>query len=729
MPGTTSKTKSPRSAKAGRAAPQKPDLDPSTFQRWREAARLLLTSRTIDRLEETELVPAGRVAYQFSARGHELVQILVAQKLDQPHDAAAVYYRSRPFLLASGLTAEEAFAGSLAKSGGPTGGRDIGVVHLLERRGRALVLPASGDVGSQYTPAVGWAQAVTYYQRQLKNETWNGALVVALGGDGSTAANGFWASLNIVTTLSLPYLYIIEDNSYGISVPSLYQTPGGNLANNLAGFSNLFILDGDGTEPLDAASKLDQALQHVRSGQGPALLRLSIPRLNGHSFVDNQAYKSAELRAAEAARDPLPKLQKFLLANKVLSEHEWTQLEQDVEAEAAAARDRALAQPDPDPSSAVKHVFFDGLNPQMIGGLLGAGIQPAVGSNVPQPTEPGTRLNLIDAVKRTLETELIANPRLMIFGEDVGLKGGVHGATTDLQSKYGEDRVFDTSLSEDGIIGRSVGLALAGLTPVPEIQFRKYADPATEQINNAGTLRWRTQSKFAVPIVVRIPVGFGRKTGDPWHSVSGEAFHAHTIGWRVAYPSNAEDAVGLLRSALRGNDPTFFYEHRALYDTAQARRPYPGDDYLLPFGLANVITSGDDLTVITWGAMVQRCLEAAQNLAKGLEANANSATPPSQGYSIEIIDLRTIVPWDKAAVLQSVGKSGKCLIVHEDVHTVGFGAEIAATIAQEAFFDLDAPLVRLTTPDMPVPYNTGLMDAVVPTVEKIRAAMEKLLRL
>ena len=330
---------------------------------------------------------------------------------------------------------------------------------------------------------------------------------------------------------------------------------------------------------------------------------------------------------------------------------------------------------------------------------------------------------MIDAIKRTLEVELIANPRLLIFGEDVGVKGGVHGATTDMQLKHGVDRVFDTSLSEEGIMGRSVGLALAGLTPVPEIQFRKYADPAMEQINNIGTLRWRTMSKFAAPMVVRMPAGFGRKTGDPWHSVSGEAVHAKSIGWRIAFPSNAEDAVGLLRSALRGNDPTFFYEHRALLDTAPARRPYPGDDYLLPFGVANVIATGDDLTVVTWGAMVQRCLEAISGRGE------SQTRPDSPLTGIEVIDLRTIVPWDSAMVLKSVAKTGKCLIVYEDGLTGGFGAEIAATIAQEAFFDLDAPIVRLATLDVPIPYNPGLMHAVTPTVEKIRAEMERLVRL
>ncbi len=695
---------------------------------WREVARLMLTSRALDHIEETELTPAGKVTYQFSARGHELAQIILGLVLDQPHDAAAVYYRSRPFLLASGLTPEESLAGSMAKAGSPTGGRDIGVVHLLERRGRAFVLPASGDVGSQFTPAVGWAQAICYRQRVLGEGDWQGSITAALGGDGSVAANGFWAALNIVTTLSLPYLFFIEDNHYGISVPGTYQTPDGNIARNLASFSHLFVLDADGTDPIDASSKIDQAVRHVRSGMGPALIRLNVPRLNGHSFVDNQSYKPEEERQQESERDPLPRLKAFMLSSHFITETDWARIERAVEDDVRAACDRALAQPEPDPLTATTHVFFDGTNLQKIGGAAADGFKFKAGTHTPHPIDPGVRLNLLDAVKRTLEVELIANPRLMIFGEDVGVKGGVHGATTDMQLKHGVARVFDTSLSEEGIIGRAVGLALAGLTPVPEIQFRKYADPAMEQINNIGTLRWRTRSKFAAPIVVRMPVGFGRKTGDPWHSVSGEAVHARSIGWRIAFPSNAEDAVGLLRTALRGNDPTFFYEHRALLDTAQARRPYPGDDFVLPFGVANVITGGDELTVVTWGAMVQRCLEAVQGRGEVTSpSHTGEATSPLPG--VEIIDLRTIVPWDKDGVLKSIAKTGKCLIVHEDGLTAGFGAEIAATIAQDAFFDLDAPIVRVATLDVPIPYNPGLMHAVTPTVEKIRAEMERLLRL
>jgi 2-oxoisovalerate dehydrogenase E1 component len=303
------------------------------------------------------------------------------------------------------------------------------------------------------------------------------------------------------------------------------------------------------------------------------------------------------------------------------------------------------------------------------------------------------------------------NRRILVFGEDVGVKGGVHGATLGMQSRFGYDRVFDTSLSEEGIMGRAQGMALAGLMPVPEIQFRKYADPATEQINDIDTARWRTAGKFCAPIVVRIPVGYGKKTGDPWHSVSGDAVFAHTLGWRIAYPSNAEDAAGLLRTALRGDDPTLFLEHRALLDTTPARRPYPGDDYCLPFGVAARLTEGDELVVITWGKSVHRCLDATRTF---------------EGQVI-VLDLRTICPWDKRAVLESVRETGKVLVVHEDTRTGGFSGEIIATIASEAFTDLDAPIERLTTPNCPIPYNVGMMEAVLPSVEPIRIKMQELL--
>ncbi|HXQ63889.1 MAG TPA: transketolase C-terminal domain-containing protein, partial [Steroidobacteraceae bacterium] len=299
--------------------------------------------------------------------------------------------------------------------------------------------------------------------------------------------------------------------------------------------------------------------------------------------------------------------------------------------------------------------------------------------------------------------------RLLVFGEDVGRKGGVHSATLGLQDKFGAERVFDTSLSEEGIIGRAVGMALAGLMPVPEIQFRKYAEPATEQLNDCGTIRWRTANRYAAPMVVRMPGGFF-KCGDPWHSQCNEVQFAHAAGWQVAMPSNAEDAVGLLRAALRGNDPTIFFEHRAMLDAAWARRPYPGDDYVLPFGQARIIRSGAAATVVAWGAMVERCEQA-------LDAT---------GIAADLVDLRTLVPWDKAAVLASVRRSHRCLIVHEDGHTAGFGAEIAATLAKDVFFDLDAPIERLAMPNIPSPHSLALLEAVLPNVERIAAALQTL---
>jgi 2-oxoisovalerate dehydrogenase E1 component len=301
---------------------------------------------------------------------------------------------------------------------------------------------------------------------------------------------------------------------------------------------------------------------------------------------------------------------------------------------------------------------------------------------------------------------------VLTFGEDVGAKGGVHGVTRGLMSEFGAARVFDTSLSEEGIVGRAVGMAIGGLMPVAEIQFRKYADPATEQLNNCGSLRWRTANRFAAPIVVRMPGGFGKDVGDPWHSVSDEVRFAHAYGWQVAIPSNASDAVGLLRSAMRGANPTIFFEHRSLLMTSDGSARYPGDDYVIPFGKGSLLREGSDVTVVSWGALVRRCADAATRFDD----------------SVELIDLRSIAPWDRAMVLESVRKTGRCVIVHEDTMTAGFGAEIAATVAKESFWYLDAPVERVAVDDVPMPYHPSLLDAVLPSVDRIARAIESTLR-
>ena len=678
---------------------------------WRAVLRQIATSRALDDLEESKLVPERKVLYQFSARGHELTQVLLAHQLTGSRDGVGAYYRSRPLLLGLGLKLEDALASTMMRAGGMSDGRDIGVVFNMPRKSGACVLPVCGGVGTQYTPAVGWAQALRYRAAVLGDKECGTSIAVAHGGDASTATNGFWAALNIVTTERLPFLFFIEDNGYGISVPSRQQTPGGNVARNLEGFRGLRVLDGDSSDPMATAALIEDAVSGVRSGGGPALIRLLVPRLSGHSGQDTQTYKSAGEIAAERERDPLEKLRAQLVPDLV-SAADW-----DLQvSQARAAVTQALAavetRANPESGRATRYLFSEfaadgSIDLQQQGGTRCEGFVPPPGTLHANPQGP--RINLVTAVRRTLECEMSVNPRMLIFGEDVGRKGGVHAATLGLQEKFGIGRVFDTSLSEEGIIGRAVGMAAAGLMPVPEIQFRKYADPAAEQLNDCGTMRWRTMNRFAAPMVVRIPGGFF-KCGDPWHSQSNEVQWLHGLGWRVAMPSNAQDAVGLLRSALRGNDPTIFFEHRSLLDGSWARRAYPGDEFVVPFGKAAVLREGTALTVVSWGAMVERCEQAIVGT----------------GISAELLDLRSLSPWDREATLTSVRKTRRCLIVHEDTMTAGFGAEIAAVLAKEAFFDLDAPIERLAMPDVPSPHNPLLLDEVLPSVATISRAIRDL---
>lgn len=678
---------------------------------WANVVYNVLVSRYLDDLEEKRLVPERKVVYQFSSRGHELAQTLLASRLTHTCDGIGAYYRNRPLMLALGVDLDDVIAGPMMKAGGYSDGRDVGVVCNFPNRNGPTVLPLAGDVGSQYTPTVGWAQAIRYYRNQLGDKRYEGAIATVLGGDGSVATNGFWSSLTIATTQRLPMLFFIEDNGYGISVPGGYQTPGGNIAENLKAFKNLEIFEVDGTDPLATLKVITKVVPLVRNGHGPALIRLTVPRLSGHSGQDNQAYKSEVLIEAERNADPLKKLKAFLVP-EILAEEAWTALEDQASEDVEAALARVMERPEPEPSHATRHAFqeFDDAGQpelQQQGGSMDVIAKIDPGSETPI-SEAG-RINMIDAIRRALDTELERNPNLLIFGEDVGPKGGVHTATLGLQTKHGMDRVFDTSLSEEGIVGRAVGMSLAGLSPVAEIQFRKYADPAMEQLNNCGTIRWRTANRFAAPIVVRMPGGFA-KIGDPWHSVSNEVMYAHATGWEVVMPSNAEDAAGLLRSSMRSNNPTIFFEHRALLDGASARRPYPGDNFIVPIGKGKLLQSGTDLTVVTWGAMVDRCVKAAA----------------ASGASAEIIDLRTIRPWDKEMVFASIKKTNRCLIVHEDLITAGFGSEISACIAKDMFTHLDAPIERLAVPDIPIPHNPKLMAAILPDEEKIREAIERI---
>lgn len=680
---------------------------------WEKVAYFVHLSRAMDNREETELVPSKEVLYQFSARGHDIAQVMLGSQLTDKHDAACGYYRSRPLLLTLGVPLDDAMSGPLAKSGGYSDGRDIGVVFNFPNIDGPSALPMCGGVGAQYTPSAGWAQAIEYYSKTLEDESYNNSIAVVLGGDASVATNGFWAALTMATTLKLPILFYIEDNGFGISVRSDIQTPGCNIAANLESFKGLTIHDGDGTDPKEASELIHRSVSSVRDRNGPVLLRLRVPRLSGHSAQDTQTYKTEQEVAEERSRDPLPKLKNYLVPNH-MSESEWDAIEMraqdDMEEALAAGRARPVADPMGVEKFAFSEVDESGvIISQTMGGVAPSGHTFPKGSAVPKGE--GKRINMVTAIRMTLDHELETNPKVVVFGEDVGPKGGVHAVTMGLQDKYGTERVFDTSLSEEGIIGRANGMAMAGLVPVPEIQFRKYADPAVEQLNDCGTMRWRTNNRFAAPITVRIPGGFF-KCGDPWHSQTNEVQFAHAVGWRVAVPSNAEDAVGLLRSSLRGNDPVFFFEHRSMLDHAWARRPYPGDDYLLEFGKAKTTLDGDDLTIVTWGAMVERCELAAK----------------ASGLSAEVIDLRTLIPWDKEAVIESVNRTHRCLVVHEDNSTAGFGAEILSVVGERCFMHLDAPLSRLTMPDIPSPHNPVLLDAAVPSISDIQLKITELVK-
>lgn len=682
----------PRAERADAARQARQGID------WRRVVRIFLLSRALDEVEETSLLPDKKILYQFSARGHELGQILLGTLLTGRHDAASGYYRSRPLLLTLGLSVCDALKSGMGKAGGISDGRDIGVVFNMPSSEGCTVLPMAGGVGTQYTTTAGWAHALRYHAETLGDESYRGSIGVVLGGDGSVATNGFWAALNIATTRKLPMLFFLEDNGYGLSVPSTVQTPGGNIARNLESFRDLRLLHADTTMPGETAEAIREAVEHARAGDGAVLLRLEMPRLSGHSGQDTQAYKSNEFVASERGKDPLPALRSLLVPG-VIAEAEWREMEREAALLVQQGLAEAVGSPEPEPTrrTALCHLFCED--------------ERAVAASAPEPPEPA-RVNMLTAIRRTLASELRSNPKLLIFGEDVGLKGGVHAATMGLQAEFGESRVFDTSLSEEGIIGNAVGMAQAGLRPVTEIQFRKYADPATEQINDCGTVRWRTANRFNAPVVVRMPGGFGSKCGDPWHSVSSEVTFAHAIGWQVIYPSNAEDAAGLLRTAMRSQNPSIFFEHRAQLDSAWARRPYPGDGFVLPLGVARTVQAGTDLTIITWGAMVERCVLAARQT----------------GASIEILDLRTIAPWDREAAIRSVSRTHRCMVVHEDTMTAGFGAEIAAVIGREAFLKLDAPVERMAAADIPLPYNVALMEAILPTVdsisEQIRSTLE-----
>ncbi|MCC6011578.1 pyruvate dehydrogenase [Candidatus Caldipriscus sp.] len=628
---------------------------------WGKVAYFCLLSRFMDLKERSERLPMS-----FPAMGHELVQVLTALLMEHEKDAASVYYRSRPLALALGIKPEDIFYANMGK------GRDVGMMYYL----RGKILPTVGDVGGQFPKAVGWAQAIRY-------KGWDGAVAVAMGGDGSVASSGFWSALNIATTLNLPMVFVIEDNGWGIGVPSYLQTPGGNIAENLRSFKNLTVLEGRGYIPEETYSVLKEGFGIARKNRA-VLIRFEVARIEGHSISDRQEYRSREEIEKSREKDPIVYLRNLV--------ENWEEVESRAKEDVERAWEEAKRR-EGERGNLKKHIFFEG--------------EFAQGDKVREfKMNKHPKMKMALAIRKAMEEALEENEDVLIFGEDVGLKGGIYGITRGFMERFGERRVFDTSLNELGIVGRAEGMVYAGLKPIAEIQFRKYADEARQAIHNIGFVRWRTNNAFSAPIILRIPVGFLRGISDPWHSFSAEQEFLHMFGWKIAYPSNAEDAYYLLKEALSMNDPVIFLEHRELYFSKLAEREI--SEYL-PFGKGRVVKGGNSLTIVSWGYTLYEALEGVKDM------------------DVEVIDLRTLKPWDEELVFESVKKTGRLLVVHEDSLTCGFGAEIVSRVVEETFESLKIAPKRLAVPDVPIPFSQELFNLAYPTSDKIRKIVEEML--
>jgi 2-oxoisovalerate dehydrogenase E1 component len=628
---------------------------------WGKVAYFCLLSRFMDLKEKSERLPMS-----FPAIGHELVQVLTALLMEHEKDSASVYYRSRPLALALGIKPEDIFYANMGK------GRDVGMMYYL----RGKILPTVGDVGGQFPKAVGWAQAIRY-------KGWDGAVAVAMGGDGSIASSGFWSALNIATTLNLPMVFVIEDNGWGIGVPSYLQTPGGNIAENLRSFKNLTVLEGRGYIPKETYSVLREGFEIARKNRA-VLIRFEVARIEGHSISDRQEYRSREEIEKSREKDPIVYLRNLV--------ENWEEVESRAKEDVERAWEEAKRR-EGERGNLKKYIFFEG--------------EFAQGDKVRElKMNKHPKMKMALAIRKAMEEALEENEDVLIFGEDVGLKGGIYGITRGFMERFGERRVFDTSLNELGIVGRAEGMAYAGLKPIAEIQFRKYADEARQAIHNIGFVRWRTNNAFSAPIILRIPVGFIRGISDPWHSFSAEQEFLHMFGCKLAYPSNAEDAYYLLKETLSMNDPVIFLEHRELYFSKLAEREI--SEYL-PFGRGRVVKSGNSLTIVSWGYTLYEALEGVKDM------------------DVEVIDLRTLKPWDEELVFESVKKTGRLLVVHEDSLTCGFGAEIVSRVVEETFESLKVAPKRLAVPDVPIPFSQELFNLAYPTSDKIRKVVEEML--
>jgi 2-oxoisovalerate dehydrogenase E1 component len=662
--------------------------------------RTMLLSRRLDD-KEIQLNNQSKSFFQISAAGHEAIQVAAGMQLEPGRDWFFPYYRDRAFCLSIGVTAQDMLLGAVGASDDPSSGGRQMPAHWSDPA-LNLVSPSSA-VATQCLHAIGCAEV-----SQLRGD--DDVVFVSLG-DGATSEGEFWESLNTACTRRLPVVYLVEDNGYAISVPVEVQTPGGNIARLVSSFPGLEVIETDGTDALQSYTAMRRALEYARGGRGPALVRASVVRLYSHSLSDDEAsYKSVAERDAEKARDPLVRFSALLVEQQVADADTLAQIGRDVDGEIQAAADHALAAAPPDRSTALRYLYSPDVDPT-------SDAFDVVG------TTEGDPITLVDAINRTLHDEMARDDSLVAFGEDVADcsraealstvkgKGGVFKATLGLQRTFGRERVFNSPLAEANIVGRAIGMAVRGMKPIVEIQFFDYIWPAMMQIRDELTmLRYRSNNTFSCPLIIRAPIGGYLRGGSLYHSQSGESIFAHCPGLRIVYPSNAADAVGLLRSAIRCDDPVLFLEHKHLYRQLHSKSVYPGTDHQISFGRARVCREGSDLVVVTWGALVHKTLLAAERAAQ-------------QGIDVKVLDLRTVAPYDWSAIAESVAETSRVVIAHEDQVTCGFGAEVAARIAEELFDQLDAPIKRVGALDCPVAYHPDLEDAILPQTEDVLQAI------
>ncbi len=696
--------------------------------------RAMYVSRKVDD-REILLKRQQKVFFQISGAGHEAISVAAAMALRSGYDWFYPYYRDRALVLALGMSPYEMLMGSVGAAGDPnSGGRQM-PSHWADVRHN--VPSQSSPTGTQLLQAVGCAEAGRYFAahpaaakipdaarnshddyRRFKDVQFQGDEVTYVSlGDGSTSEGEFWEAMNTASNQKVPIIFVVQDNEYAISVPVEVQTPGGNISRIVANFPNFQFQEIDGTNALECYAAMTAAAKYVRARKGPAFIHAHVIRPYSHSLSDDERlYRGASELQADARRDPITRMQLFLIREGILDEKGLSQLERQVDDEVQEAADRALASRFPEVASIMDFIY----SPD---------IDPTSAQFETQPLSDGPPKTMADLINATLRDEMRRDERMIVFGEDVADcsrdeylkqkqvkgKGGVFKLTSGLQIEFGNDRAFNTPLAEANITGRAIGMATRGLKPVVEIQFFDYIWPAMMQIRDEmSVIRWRSNNAFSCPLVMRVPIGGYLTGGSIYHSQCGESIFTHIPGLRVIFPCNALDAAGLLRTAIRCDDPVLFLEHKRLYRETYGRAPYPGPEYMIPFGKARVVQQGTDLTVVTYGALVPRTLQAAQRLER------------DHGIKVEILDLRSLAPYDWDAIAASVRKTSRVIVAHEDVLSFGYGAEIAARIADELFEDLDAPVRRIAAKDVFVAYYPPLEDAILPQPDDVYREMKRL---